>query len=413
MTTTATAEETKVPPPDGARRLLLAEDPSLAAHLDRYGPLPARVDLVRLLDHAGLTGHGGAGFPAATKLRGAASRRARVVVANGAEGEPASAKDRALLQHAPHLVLDGLQLAARASGARSAYIATPSPETAEALREQLDIRERLAVRRGKLRTEVVLVEDKFIAGEESALVNAVEGRPGIPRDRAVPIFERGVRRQPTLVHNVETLAHMALIARFGPEWFRAAGTPDQPGTFLATVSGDVAAPGVHEVEYGAPLSEIIDAAGGAPSGVQAVLVGGFHGAWVPGARVPSTTMSSASLAPHGAAVGAGVVLVLGYARCGLHESAGIASYLAAQSAGQCGPCVFGLPRLAEALARLAQHGVEPEAVDEVVRLTTLVRGRGACTHPDGTARFSMSTLRAFADDIVAHRRGGCRAALAH
>jgi len=415
--TTTTAGATEVSPPTGVRRLLLAEDTSWAAHLAQYGPLPARVDLVRMLDEAGLTGHGGAGFPAATKLRGAAGRRAGVVVANGAEGEPASAKDRALLQHAPHLVLDGLVLAARAAGARMTYIATASPETAEALREQLALRSQLAVRRERFETEVVLVEDRFISGEESALVNAVEGGPGVPRDRAVPIFERGVRRLPTLVHNVETLAHVALVARFGPGWFRSVGTPEQPGTFLATVSGDVGAPGVHEVEYGAPLPELIAAAGGATGGVQAVLIGGFHGAWVPGPSVPSTTMSAASLAPHGASVGAGVVLVLGRDRCGLRESAGIAAYLAEQSAGQCGPCFFGLPRLAEALARLARHDGDTSAVDravdEVVRMTTLVRGRGACKHPDGTARFSISTLRAFTDDIAAHLGGGCRAAAAH
>lgn len=413
MTTTATAGATTVSPPTGPRRLLLAEDTSLAAHLERYGPLPPHPHLVRLLDQAGLTGRGGAGFPAATKLRGAAARGAGVVIGNGAEGEPASAKDRALLQHAPHLVLDGLLLAARTVGARSAYVATPSPETAEALREQLAFRGRLAVRRERLRTEVVVVEDRFIAGEESALVNAVEGRRGIPRDRAVPVFERGVHRQPTLVQNVETLAHMALIARFGSEWFRSVGTPERPGTFLATVSGDVAAPGVHEVEHGAPLPLLIDAAGGATAGVQAVLVGGFHGAWVPGPSVPSTTMSPSSLALHGASVGAGVVLVLGYDRCGLRESAGIASYLASQSAGQCGPCVFGLPRLAEALSALGHPFVGPGVVDEVVRMTALVRGRGACTHPDGTARFAISTLRAFRDDIAAHGRGGCRATPAH
>jgi len=215
---------------------------------------------------------------------------------------------------------------------------------------------------------------------------------------------------------VETLAHVALVARFGPGWFPSVGTPEQPGTFLATVSGDVEAPGVHEVEYGAPLPELIAAAGGATSGVQAVLIGGFHGAWVPGPSVPSTTMSAASLAPHGASVGAGVVLVLGNDRCGLRESAGIASYLAEQSAGQCGPCFFGLPMLAEALARLAHHGgtsAVDGAVDVVVRMTTLVRGRGACKHPDGTARFSISTLRAFSDDIAAHLGGGCRAAAAH
>ncbi len=414
---TDSAPITSVTPPEGAQRLLLAEDASLEAHLAAYGALPGRVDLVRMVRDAGLTGHGGAGFSAGAKLAGAARRRGGVVVANGAEGEPASAKDRALLQLAPHLVLDGLVLAARAIRAGSAYVATESPETAAALREQIALRERLSVRKDRFRIEVVEVADRFISGEESALVNAINGGPGLPLDRAVPIYERGVSKRPTLVHNVETLAHMALIARFGAEWFRARGTEDLPGTFLATVSGDVARSGVHEAEYGVPLLELVEATGGAPSGVQAVLVGGFHGAWIPGSSVASTTMSRTSLAPHGATVGAGVVLVLGDRRCGLRESAGIASYLADQSAGQCGPCVFGLPALADALDRLAHKDRRPggdwNLVDEVVRLTTLVRGRGACKHPDGTARFTMSTLNAFGHDIELHLGGTCCAASAH
>ena len=404
-------------PPEGAQRLLLAEDASLEAHLAAYGALPGRVDLVPMVRDAGLTGHGGAGFPAGAKLGGAARRRGGVVVANGAEGEPASAKDRALLQLAPHLVLDGLVLAARTIRASAAYVATESAETAAALREQIALRERLSVRKDRFRIEVVEVKDRFVSGEESALVNAINGGPGLPQDRAVPIYERGVRKRPTLVHNVETLAHMGLIARFGSEWFRARGTEDLPGTFLATVSGDVAGPGVHEAEYGVPLLELVEATGGALSGVQAVLVGGFHGAWIPGSGVRSTTMSRASLARHGATVGAGVVLVLGERRCGLRESAGIASYLADQSAGQCGPCVFGLPAVADALSRLADPERRPggdwRLIDEVVRLTTLVRGRGACKHPDGTARFAMSTLNAFAHDIELHLGGTCCAAPAH
>ncbi len=387
--------------PVDTRRLFSAPGPSLREHLATFGALPEHVDLPGLLESAGLLGRGGAGFPSARKLRGVALQGNGIVVGNAAEGEPASDKDRTLLFAAPHLVLDGLVLAARAVGARQAYLTTARPDVARHLREQV------ALRRDRLRIRVVEVLDRFVSGEESALVNAINGRPGIPSDRSVRVYQRGVRGRPTLVHNVETLAHVALLARFGTAWFRSVGTDEEPGTFLATVSGAVSAPGVYEVGFGTPLRSLLDWAGGSAHYPQAVLVGGFHGAWVPGHEVASTRMTRTSLAAYGASVGAGVVAVLGRDRCGLVESAGVASYLADQVAGQCGPCINGLPRMADALTRLARRERDPRLVDEVQRMRGLVVGRGACAHPDGTARFVASTMHTFADEIAVHLGGGC------
>jgi NADH:ubiquinone oxidoreductase subunit F (NADH-binding) len=396
------------------RDRLLAAAPDLDAHLRRYGPVPWHGGPRRLLNTvelSGLTGHGGAHFPTWRKLSsvwrtGAETRRTTVVVANGAEGEPASAKDKALLTRAPHLVLDGLQLAAECVGATEAYLYVTGPAAAAVGHP---LAHRKAARLDRIPVTVVTAVERFVSGEASAVVAAVEGKPGLPRDKFRRVDQAGVRGRPTLVQNVETLAHLALIARYGPAWFREAGTADEPGTFLATISGSVAAPGVYEFPYGIPAEEALARAGGTTVPLQALLVGGYHGAWLP-AGATTTPLSRAALKPWHASPGAGVLVALPVNACGLVESARIGTYLAQQSAGQCGPCVNGLPRLADTLHQLAHRQVPPgPASAEIKRLCALVDGRGACSHPDGTVRFIRSTMAAFAGEVRAHLCGHCTA----
>jgi NADH:ubiquinone oxidoreductase subunit F (NADH-binding) len=395
------------PTPGGHRRLLVVSTPDLAGHERQHGPLPwhgAPGRLSATVDAAGLTGRGGSGFPTGRKLAAVAKGRRPLVIANGAEGEPASAKDRTLLQHSPHLVLDGLQLAAEAVGAKRGYVYAP-----------LDVANWIAEiagqRRGagwdRIPVEIVASPPAFISGEESAAVAAVEGAVAKPRDTPRRVVEEGVNGRATLVQNVETLAHLALIARHGAAWFREQGTPDEPGTFLATVSGAVGLPGVYEAPYGVALSGLLSAAGRPTEALQAVLVGGYHGAWVP--AIGELPLLRTALQRYGAAPGAGVVIALPASACGLIESAKVANYLASASAGQCGPCLNGLPRIADTLTRLADGDRRPGLAAEVDRLARVVNGRGACHHPDGTSRFVRSTLRAFAAEVDLHLTGRCRA----
>lgn len=389
-------------------RLLSAAAPDLASHLRTNGPLPwqgGRGRVIPLVEASGLSGRGGAAFPTWRKLSAVAAGERPVVIANGAEGEPASAKDRTLLGHAVHVVLDGLQLAAEAVGAQRAYAYVPAGSRAE------DVRRALAQRRAagwdRVVTEVVEAPDLFVAGEESAVVSHVEGGPALPRDTPYRVVASGVHGRPTLVQNVETLAHLALIVRYGAPWFRALGTADEPGTFLATVSGAVTAPGVYEVPYGIPLRDLLEMAGGRDCGPQAVLVGGYHGAWLPSRALGEAELSRAALKPLGASPGAGVVVVLPASSCGLVESARITAYLTGQSAGQCGPCVNGLPALADTLRRLARGERQPDLAQRAAYFAGLVEGRGACHHPDGTARFVRSSLHTFADEVRLHLAGQC------
>jgi NADH:ubiquinone oxidoreductase subunit F (NADH-binding) len=387
------------------RRLLVASTPDLAAHDQVHGPLPAPSDLVSLLRDAGLHGHGGAAFPTWRKLAAVPTGRGAIVVANGAEGEPASAKDRTLLRTAPHLVLDGLALVGAAAGATRAIVYVPSdlvPVMSRAVAERR-VRDRIAV-------EVVEAPDTFIAGEETAVVSRLSGGPALPLDKFTRIVESGVDGRPTVLHNVETMAHIALIARHGAAWFRSAGTDEDPGTFLVTASGAVRHGGVHEHAYGETVGAVLDAAGGISAPVQAVLVGGYHGAWLPMPAAMDVAVSRESLAPYGAAPGAGVVVALPAEACGLAATAQVLDYLASQSARQCGPCRFGLPRLAETFRQLStmpRAAAAPRLVEEVHRLAVLVDGRGACRHPDGTVRLVRSALTTFENDVAAHLSGGC------
>jgi NADH:ubiquinone oxidoreductase subunit F (NADH-binding) len=379
-------------------RLLSAVASDLASHLNVNGPLPWQGGPGRVLatvEASGLSGRGGAGFPMWRKLAAVGAGERPVVIANGAEGEPASAKDRTLLAHAVHLVLDGLQLAAEAVGADQAYAYVPAGPAAHSTSRALA--ERRSAGWDRVRTEVVEAPDLFVAGEESAVVSRVEGRAALPRDTPLRVVEKGVHGRPTLVQNVETLAHLALLVRHGVRWFRAQGTAEEPGTFLATVSGAIAKPGVYEVPCGVPLHDLLATAGGPTTALQAVLVGGYHGAWLPASTLGDVELSRAALAPLGASPGAGVVVALPASACGLVESARIVAYLAGQGAGQCGPCVNGLPALADTLGRLARGERRPELAQRAAQLAGLVDGRGACRHPDGTARLVRSSLRTFAD----------------
>jgi NADH:ubiquinone oxidoreductase subunit F (NADH-binding) len=226
-------------------------------------------------------------------------------------------------------------------------------------------------------------------------------------------YERGVRRLPTLVDNVETLAHIALIARYGPGWFRQAGRPDAPGTMLVTISGAVDYPGVREIELGTSVGEVLARSGMAGS-VGAVLVGGYFGSWHDVHGIAAAPMTGQQLARLGASPGAGVLVALPAAACGLTETARVLAYLAAQSARQCGPCMFGLASIADDFARLAAGRAGDALFERLGRRLEVISGRGACRHPDGAIRLAASALFTFAADVSAHaRHQPCAAARGH
>jgi NADH:ubiquinone oxidoreductase subunit F (NADH-binding) len=420
MSAVSRHEARRIVAPPGLPRLLGgvrgdSRPVDLAAHVLRHGRPPAvrgrqsRSALIGAVAASGLRGRGGAGFPVARKLEAVAAQRGRpIVVANGAEGEPPSSKDRTLLAYVPHLVLDGAAVAAAALGADEVIVAVGSRSHDVVARA---IAERRHYRADQAGFSLVPVPDTFVAGEETALVNLIDNGRAVPTFTPPRPFEAGVRGAPTLVQNVETLANLALIARFGPAWFRTLGTAEEPGSALVSLSGAVARPGVYEIALGMPLSELVAQAGGFTERVDAVLTGGYFGAWLPATAALAAPLSDAGLAPLGGALGARTLVALPAASCGLLETARVARYLAAESAGQCGPCVHGLAAVATDLVRIARGDDGAEALRRLERRLLQLEGRGACRHPDGAVRLIASALRVFRAEVELHAAHGRCSAL--
>ena len=364
-----------------------------------FGGLPEMIDphwLDQQVRTVGLTGRGGAHFPVATKM--AAARAAAVngwtLVANGAEGEPASDKDAALLQLRPHLILDGAHIAATMIGARRIviWLAEQAPQSVRSI--QLAIAER-ASSPGP-RPEIVTTAERYLSGESSAIIRAVQGGPTLPRTT----FEPGrswAGGPPVLVHNVETLARLGLLARTGAEFH-------EPSSLVTVTDRDRRL--VVEVPAQETFGEVFSRVGvPAP---QAVLLGGYGGEWVSWEELAGLRVDPQGLRASGRSLGAGVLLALPRGHCGLRATAPIATWLAGQSAGQCGPCRFGLPAIADLTTRLAGRPRRRDS-ERLRESLWLVDGRGTCRLPDGAARMLRSALRTFAAEVELHRRGQCTA----
>ena len=382
-------------------------------HLARVGPIPATsaAQLAQLLDAAGLLGRGGAGFPTSRKVSAVATavtgrRLPAVVVANCCEGDPTSLKDRVLVERSPHLVIDGALHAAEALGADRVVLAVHDDSPARFV-----LAAALA-ERPLTSCEVTVVEipDRYIASEATALVRYLNSGDARPAGRLVPIWETGVGGRPTLVDNAETLAQLALIARFGPGWFGAVGTPAEPGTSLITIGGAVQRPGVVEVAHGTPLATVLGRAG-APSAGWALL-GGLAGRWVDLSAVAGVGFSTAELAAAGGTRGVGSIIVLPPGGCVLGETARILRYHADAGARQCGPCMFGLPAIAADMTALGSG--DRGALDRLRRRLPVINGRGGCGHPDGAVALAASALLVLSTREGGHLHqhltgGGCQA----
>jgi NADH:ubiquinone oxidoreductase subunit F (NADH-binding) len=384
----------------------LATGPGLFEHRGLWpAPRPlVEAQLLALLDAVAVHGRGGAGFPFARKARAAVEAgKRRTVVVNASEGEPASAKDSALLVAAPHLVLDGADAVAHALDADVVHVVVGHDRPAA--RMSLDVA--LGERDGDFAdVEVHVTRSPFIGGESSAVLEMIDGRENLPVTSWTPAAVTGLHGRPTLLSNAETFAQVATLLALGPAGYAELGTPAEPGTTLLTVAGDGPDGVVLEVPFGVGLGSVLEYCGYPPD--CAVLLGGYHGTWVPPGHAPHLPVSRRDLAALGLSLGAGVVLPLGAGICPVSVTAGVTGYLAGASAGRCGPCRNGLPALGQAVSALAA-GAGSSATRRVQELVGLLPGRGACAHPDGSARLVRSMLAAFPEEVRAHELGTCTA----
>src|SRR5258706_4619065 len=312
-----------------------------ADHVRRLGqPTLAGRALIEALVRSGWTGRGGASFPAGLKWRAlaSASKGSAVIVANGAEGEPQSRKDRLLMVNRPHLVLDGAFLAARTLRAASVVVYVGEEHRgAYAAREQALHERHEADRRI---TRMAAAPHRYVAGESSAAVHLIDAGIATPTTTPPHPRERGVAAAPTLMQNVETLAHIALIARYGDAWYRSAGRRGAVGTLLVTIAGGVAKPGVLEIEAGTTIRAAVAMFRGLSGPASAVLLGGYFGNWLPAAKAWDLPRDAEPLRAGGVGLLCGVISAQPASKCCVCRTDRVTRYLAQERSAQCRPLTF-------------------------------------------------------------------------
>jgi len=372
--------------------------------LGGYRPLADADELLGEVGRSGLQGRGGAAFPLAVKLRAVRDNGrlagGSVVVADGEEGEPASIKDRWLLRHRPHLVLDGLRLAAAMVAADRAYVYVSDPESARSVEAALTEHAF-----GGITIELFNVHPGYIAGEETAVTRAINGGPVKPTDKPPRPFQKGVGGRPTLVSNVETLANLPYLQRHGSVAFRSLGTSSSPGTLLVTLTGGGRPPGLYEVPHGLPFRDLLGLHGVSPEHVQGALLGGYF-AGLLNRAVLDATLDHETFRGLGSGLGCGAIAVI-TDDCPVAVAASVLAYFDRENAGQCGSCFNGTAAMAAVGGALRDGVATSEDLDRLRRWSVTLRGRGACATLDAATNVAGSLLDQFPQAVARHLDNTC------
>jgi NADH-quinone oxidoreductase subunit F len=387
--------------------------PDLAAHLEAGGGrgLDAALALdpeavIDVIDAAGLRGRGGAGFPTSRKWRGAKATASDAgsglsLVANAAEGEPGTYKDRTLIAEQPYAFLEGICIALHASGAQEAFIGIKEKFTHPLERLNTALAEIVeAGWPGAERIQVVTGPDAYLFGEETGMLEVIEGN--LPMPRIVKPFEQGLRGtstapNPAIVNNVETLSHVTHILAHGADWFREAGTQTSPGTMIFTVVGDVANPGVYELALGTPLRTLLEDIAGATD-IKAVYSGVSNA--VITTQMLDTPLGFDEMRAAGAGMGSGGFVVYDHRRNIVDVLSVLLNFLAIESCGQCNACKLGNGEMAAILARVQRGEAQQTDLETLLKRSHTVTDQNRCFLPVGSQILVGSTVEAFVDEFV-------------
>ena len=390
---------------------------ALAKALTRMRP----EDVILEVKRAGLRGRGGAGYPTGLKWAKGAVREEspKYFCCNAAEGEPGTLKDRHLITHNPHQLLEGLIIGAYAIGARRAYLCIKHhfAEAIEALEQAIAeagargyLGHRIMGTGVDLELTLVKGPNSYLYGEETAMLEVIEGRAPMPRQSPPYPTERGLFGKPTVVNNVETLSNIPHIIGHGADWFLKTGTDRCPGTMVFSLTGAVERPGVYELPMGTPLRDLIYTHGGGMAGgrrLKAVFPGGPSNTILTESSL-DVRMDYDSLPAAGSGLGSGGAIVFDESACMVKAALDLCAFFMKESCGQCPTCRMGTANLVDALRQLEEGRGTADTIERLDQLPKFVDGTGLCTLIDGAAHVVESTMRFFRAEYLAHvQEKGC------
>jgi len=389
-------------------------------------------DVIKTIKEAGLRGRGGAGFPTARKwtLAMAAVAEEKIVICNGDEGDPGAYMDRTILESNPHQVLEGLAICAHAIGATKAimYVRAEYPLAVKRVEKAIGQANGLGLSGEgilgstfNLDIELFQGSGAFVCGEESALIQSIEGKRGMPHHRPPYPVQRGLWGRPTVVNNVKTLAAVPPILNHGPSWYRGIGSEDSPGTAIFSVVGDVIHPGLVEIPMGVHLRSLIfDVCGGIPNkkGLKAVQIGGPSGGCLP-EHFLDTPIDFDALTEAGAMMGSGGIVVMDEDTCMVHVARYFLDFTRKESCGKCTFCRIGTHHLFNILERITLGEGREEDLELLETLSQDIKDGSLCGLGKTAPNPALTSLRYFREEYEAHVRekrcpaGMCRALTAY
>lgn len=384
----------------------------------RIGPAA----ILETIKKSGLRGRGGAGFPTAKKWEMVIQRKEerKYLCCNAAEDEPGTFKDRYLLRFNPHQLIEGAIIAGYAIGAEEVYLYINGHYDEEVEFMEAALQE--AKENGhwgrpfedgsrRIELKVCRSPGTYVAGEETALLEVIEGRAARPRQKP-PYYPavRGLFGMPTVVNNAETLSNVSHIVREGADWFRSLGTATSPGTLVFTLTGDVNRPGLYELPLGTPLRELIETYGGGMKGgkrLKAVFPGGPSNTII-GAEQIDAPLDFDALKAIGSGLGTGAVIVMSEEACMVQSAIQYARFFGRESCGQCPPCKLGTVHLSEILEKIEAGQGDEQDLKQVEQVCGMIKGRGYCYLLTGASIAVESIYRHFREEYATHvREGAC------